>query len=1112
MRPLTQRERRLVALAILTGLAALVWVGVIDPVVVGAIRRAQDRQDLQEQVERAERLAAILPNLRSSAARQTAQTRQYVIEAASPIQAAELLKQRIGTVMQDEGGKVKSVQSVDESGKDQWVTVRADIQATHDQLIRAIAKLEDEEPNAVIDSLSVAADRSAATGRLEQLEISLGVSAQFQPGKPVPAAPAGERGTVRRRRRPNGVVPPDVPLWRGRSARIGPARADGGRCHGDADARGAPFDAGSALARHRRPADLCPDAPAVPHARDGAVPPGHLDRGGNHGRRRRWGGGVASGRRQDHAGQGGADGGGMDLAGGDAGTAGFPAQRRHPKLAAGQPEIASGRPAPVTRSAGKTMIMLRPLIRAVALLTLSGLLLGCVDNPFLDRFQTGAVPTTQSPAANQASAANQTTAQTTPAAPAANSPPSSQGTRTEVLRGTQRFVAPAQTQTPAPATLAQAQAPVPPGTVSLNFVNVDVRDVARAVLGDMLNVAYSVDPGVNGVATVETPQPIRPEDVMPVLEAGLKAAGFGLVMRDRAYVITTVADARRQPGMVNRQTVGYGTEAVSLRYANAAQLKKLFDPMVPDNTLHVDTARNVIMVTGSSSERDSLRAMVAQFDVDWLAGMSYALITLQRADARRMADELNQIVNADNSPSAGLVRLIPLSRLNGIIVVSPQPQYIDDVRYWAEELDREGEDSEKQLFVYRVQSGRASDMATVLSNLFGAGGQGQKGGGGASPAMAAQTPMQTMTSTTIGGGRGASQPSAGLTTASQPSAPMAGAAMGGVGGQSAGVGSGQVLRLGDSNQTISVTSDDGNNAIVVYATAREYEVIERALRKLDVLPLQVLIEAMITEVSLNDTLRYGVEWYFKTGNNQFSLTSGTTKAPVQSLPGFSYLLQGGNSMQTVVNALDEVSHVDVISSPRLLVLNNQTAALQVGDQVPISTQSSVSTVANSSVINSIEYRDTGVILKVTPRVNDSGLVLLDISQEISDVSTTTSSSLDSPTIQQRKVSSSVAVQDGQTVALGGLIRDNVRRTESGVPLLKEMPLLGNLFSGTNNSRGRTELLVLLTPHVVRNAADAQAITDELRRSIATVKPIARPTPSVPAASVPAAPIPASPGP
>jgi len=692
--------------------------------------------------------------------------------------------------------------------------------------------------------------------------------------------------------------------------------------------------------------------------------------------------------------------------------------------------------------------------RLTGIILLSLLVLGCSG----ERFETrDAPPPLAAPPQEVASPPDP--ARTPPVATPAPGP------HVEILRGSQRFVAP-----PRPHADARRAAN---GTVSLNFVNVDVRDAAKAVLGDILGLDYVVESAVQGTVTVETAQPVAQAEVLPAFENGLHAAGLGLVERSGGYVIVPLAEARRQPALVGTQSAGFGTEAVTLRYVGAAQLKKLFDPIVPENAIQADPSRNVLLLTGSGADRTSLRAMVEQFDVNWLHGMSFALITVQRADSRRLVDELNQIINAEGSPSAGLVRLIAMTRLNGIVAISPQPQYLDDVRYWAEELDREGEGGERRLFVYRVQNGRASNLASVLGNIFGVGASGE------AKALAG-TAAALSPSRAIGA---ATAPNAGAGLPSPAAAPLA-------------PGPVQQLRLGEAGQTISVTSDDTNNAIVIYATAREYELVEQALRKLDTLPLQVLIEAVITEVTLNDSLRFGVEWYFKTGTSNFSLTSGKTFLPAQTFPGFSYLLSQGDGIRTVINALDKVTSINVVSSPQLLVLNNQTASLQVGDQVPVATQSSVSTTtSNAPVVNSIEYRDTGVILKVTPRVNDSGLVLLDIAQEVSDVAPTTTSTLDSPTIQQRRVSSSVAVQDGQTVALGGLIRDNLSRGTSGIPLLKDIPYVGTLFGANDNSRVRTELLVLLTPRVVRSAAEAQAVTEELRRKISTIEPI--PIPKAP---------------
>jgi general secretion pathway protein D len=301
----------------------------------------------------------------------------------------------------------------------------------------------------------------------------------------------------------------------------------------------------------------------------------------------------------------------------------------------------------------------------------------------------------------------------------------------------------------------------------------------------------------------------------------------------------------------------------------------------------------------------------------------------------------------------------------------------------------------------------------------------------------------------------------------------------------------QSLQLSAGEGLITITSDDANNAIVVYAAPRQYDIVADALKKLDVRPLQVMIEAAITEVTLTKQLQYGVQWSFGIGQGIASYSEGTTPLPVQNFPGFSYLFTNGTTISATLNALASITNVKVLDAPKLLVLNNHAAALQVGQEVPVSTGSSVSTVDSSApIVNSIDYLDVGVILKVTPRVNDGGLVLLDLSQEVSDVSTVNANSqLDSPTIDQRRIASSIAVQDGQTIALGGLIQDNVDNSKDGVPILRDIPYLGNLFSNTNNQHTRTELVVLLTPHVIRNEPEAQAITDELEQEIKLAAPL-----------------------
>jgi general secretion pathway protein D len=306
----------------------------------------------------------------------------------------------------------------------------------------------------------------------------------------------------------------------------------------------------------------------------------------------------------------------------------------------------------------------------------------------------------------------------------------------------------------------------------------------------------------------------------------------------------------------------------------------------------------------------------------------------------------------------------------------------------------------------------------------------------------------------------------------------------------------------EQKESLRIVADARNNALLIYATPVEYQLIEAAVKKLDIVPLQVLIEATIAEVTLNDALKYGVEWFFNVGNSKFVFRTAeppiNTPSPgpgliLSQLPGFSYLLTS-NDVSVVLNALTQITDVKVISSPQLLVLDNEPARLQVGDQVPIAVRSSVSVIdPEAPVVNEIEYRDTGVILDIIPRVNASGLVVLDIIQEVSDVvvrpGVQTSTTTTTPTIAQRRIASTVAINSGETIALGGLIRDNTSKSVSGIPLLSDIPVLGNLFKTTSDNVARTELLVLLTPRVVRDRQDARTITEELRSRLRTLTPL-----------------------
>lgn len=634
-------------------------------------------------------------------------------------------------------------------------------------------------------------------------------------------------------------------------------------------------------------------------------------------------------------------------------------------------------------------------------------------------------------------------------------------------RDVRATILPGNGQIPAPRI--DPPAPLARGDITLNFPGVSVQQVTRAVIGDILHAPFSIDPSLDMPVTVVSDRPLARSAILPFLEGAYRVAGLAIIQSNGTFIVTTVEQARQQAALVGEDSRGFGNETFALKFVSSALLRRVLETILPGLVVTTEPGQNILTIAGTTGQRQAVRDLVERFDVNWLRNMSFALYVPRRTDARLIVPELEKLVDSPGAPTAGLVKLIAMDRLNGILAVSSQPQYLEDVRRWVDILDREGENNQPRLFVYRVQNGRSADLAKTLLAAFGT-------GSGANTATRPQTGREDGVATTPPG------TGAGLFSASQQPAPAPPSPDDGGGPVSSTPAVTPVAGM-------TITSDEANNAVVVFATPQTYAIIEDALRKLDIPPLQVMIEVAITEVSLNNELRYGVQWLFRDGNDEAALSRGTTAAPTRIFPGLSLGYSNGGSVQATLNALEGLTKINVVSSPKLLVINNQTASLQVGDQVPISSSSAVSVQnPDAPIVNAVEYKDTGVILKITPRVNSGGLVLLDISQEVSDVAATSSSNIDSPTISTRRLASSIAVQDNQTIALGGLIRATRTSGNDGIPLLSRIPVLGALFGTKSNTDRRTELLILLRPRVIRTIDDGRAITDELREKIQSLKP------------------------
>jgi general secretion pathway protein D len=638
------------------------------------------------------------------------------------------------------------------------------------------------------------------------------------------------------------------------------------------------------------------------------------------------------------------------------------------------------------------------------------------------------------------------------------------------------------------------------GNITLDFADTDIREVAAQILGRTLQVNYTIDPAVHGTATLRTVTPLSSAQLIPVLQSLLAQNGATLVQAGGVYRVLLAPAAAGVAG-------GTGTAGglmVPLRYAAAEDLAKVLQPYAQTGARVVAVpAANALIIAGEPAQRDALEGLVRAFDVDELAGQSYALLPARDGDAQDLATVLSQAFNAQQGGQlASLIKVVPLARINAVLVVASQPRYLDDARRAYGVVEAGMHQTTRTWHVYYVQNSTASDTAYILQQAF-------------TPSNVTGQPTargQGQLTSGVNGitGLGAQSGNSGISGGLGSSGGLASAGIGGSGGQSIqtvvpnSAGNGASALLGglsnsggssgsNDRNAMRIIPDPENNTILVYATGEEEATVEAMLHKIDILPLQVRIDAIIAEVTLNDNLSYGTQFFFDHRAASAGLTTAATAAanlalPATGLTGFVFNAAGKNG-DFVLQALQDVTTVKILSSPDLLVLDNETAALSVGNLVPFQTGSLTAAAGTGlATSTSVDYRQTGVITQVTPRVNSGGLVTLDIAQEVSGIapsgSTASSgSTINSPTFTERAVKSRVVVQDGQTVGLAGLIIDNDSRGNSGLPFLKNIPILNLITSQQSNMHTRTELLILLTPHVLHDQRDARALTEDLREQL-----------------------------
>jgi len=744
-----------------------------------------------------------------------------------------------------------------------------------------------------------------------------------------------------------------------------------------------------------------------------------------------------------------------------------------------------------------TAAVLRPALRhGTVALTIASLLAGCATPAVPRLAREGRM---DGPAAGTSSATPVATTVnggvvTTPLATQAEGP------RAQIRRGTGQVINRRAASAP-PSRLGGSS-----GAATFNFEGESLQAVVKAILGDMLGQNYVIAPGVQGTVTLATPKPVSPAEALNLLEMVLgwnnarmvyTGGRYNIVPADQALAGTVAP--RTGPASSAR---GFEARTVPLKYVSATEMEKILKPYARTNAIvNVDNGRNVITVAGTRAELENYLRTIETFDVDWLSGMSVGVFPLQSGRASAVVSNLEKVFGeTSKSPVAGMFRFLPLEGANAVLVITPQAAYLDDIQQWLERIDSAGGDA--RLFSYELKYIKAKDLADRLSEVFGSS---RGGGGGYSDAPPSLMPglnsaelrdTDNGATAAIGGAPTPSNEGTGNSTGMSSSLSL--------NPRSGGNGS---VSLDVDGQRVGVSAVDETNSLLVRATPQAWRSIRDVIERLDVMPMQVQIEAQVVEVQLTGALQYGVNWFFEqavsdpvsvggaglpnaAGRNIWGDLRGSIRPADVTNPGLAWTFLGRNAA-AVINALDQVTDLQLLQTPSVFVRNNAEATLNVGSRIPISSVTvDPGTGTGGVTYSQVQYLDTGIILKVRPRITRDGMVFLDIVQEVSSPGTAADRN-GNVRIDTRKVKTETAVQSGDTVMLAGLISDGVTRGSSGFPGLSRIPVVGGLFGRQTSKTDRNEVIVLLTPTVVRNPQEVRDLTDEYTQRFRAMEPLNR---------------------
>ena len=570
--------------------------------------------------------------------------------------------------------------------------------------------------------------------------------------------------------------------------------------------------------------------------------------------------------------------------------------------------------------------------------------------------------------------------------------------------------------------------------IAFNFDNAEIKDVMHVILSEILNVNYILDRRVGGQINLHATGQVYKEELMAMLNAVLFVYDFAIVKDGNLYRVLPKPDARPETNIVitgdkipawSKDII---IQIVPLQYESPKDLNNTLRPFmtgIGNIIIHGNSQFLILMEIASNMEK--LLTLIKTFDTPFFAGKAVKFYDFKYVDARNMAKDLTALIQSLGGKvgNEGEINFIPFSDTNKMLVITRSPEFLPKIDLWVKNIDVQPSELDEETRIY-VYKVQHQKAETIVPIL-----------------------------TQIYNEKMAAQPKF---LGKKPLEPM------------------------------KVVSDAKTNSIVIKALPSDYKCVKAIIEAIDATPQQVFIEVLILEIGLSNNLDYGAEWKMNMGNLKVNGLTDSTSGDLASDAGTPFLKYTKGNFQLLMDILASNSNTKILSAPHLLVRDEQPANIQVGDQVPILSSSGQQT-GTTVTFQQVQYRDTGVILTVTPHIAENDFITLDVKQEVSDVAKETTASVQSPRFSTRKAETSLVVKSGHTISLGGIIKEKDDTTIRKIPLLGDIPFLGNLFKSTSISSSRTELMMLITPYIANNAEDADALTDAFKKKLKELEPL-----------------------